>query len=187
MNIITSAFLSLLPKRYRVLFTSYDVPCEGAVVSGILQALLSFFVLFRDYHAFFDMRMAQLPTDLLVKVAEKGGDPAIAAFGPMFLIEYLFRVTTILFLFWTIEGVVRAIAAIGAKEILPDLLLCVVALLHAKVAAENHKRKLGSPLSDEVQFDPTRDRLQISSCRPKPWIQLTTISHEGQFYEMVSE
>ena len=94
---VASALLSLLPKRYRALFTPYAIPCEGAIVSGILQALLSFSILFRDYHAFVDLRMAQLPTDLLLKIAEKGGNPAIAAFGPMFIIEYLFRITTILF------------------------------------------------------------------------------------------
>jgi len=102
----------------------------GAIVSGILQAVLSFSILFRDYHAFVDMRMAELPTDLLLKIAEKGGDPAITAFGPMFIIEYLFGITTILFMFWTIEGIVPAIAAIGAKETLPDLLLFLVAFLH---------------------------------------------------------
>ena len=55
------------------------------------------------------------------------------------------------------------------------------------LAAENQEGKLGARISDEVQFDPARERLEISSCRPKPWTLLTTISHEGQFYEMVSE
>jgi hypothetical protein len=32
-----------------------------------------------------------------------------------------------------------------------------------------------------------RVSLQIKSCRPKQWNQLTTVSHDGQLYELVSE
>jgi hypothetical protein len=45
---------------------------------------------------------------------------------------------------------------------------------------------LGGRIRDEVQPG-AADSLQIASCRPKPWTQLTTISHEGIFYELVSE
>lgn len=187
MNIVAATFLSLLPKRYRAVFTQYEIPCAGAVISGLMQTLICLGLLFRGYYAFVDMRMAQLPTDLLIRIAEKGGDPAIAAFGPMFLTEYLFRVSTILLLFWVIEGVIRAIAAVGAKEILPDFLLFLVATLHTKIDAENHERSMGARVRDDVQLDPAGERLQIASCRPKQWTQLTTVSHEGQFYELVAE
>lgn len=187
MNIVTATFLSLLPKRYRAVFTQYEIPGAGAVISGLLQTLICLGLLFRGYYAFVDMCMAQMPTDLLIRVAEKGGEPAIAAFGPMFMTEYLFRVTTFLLLFWVIEGVIRTIAAIGAKETLPDLLLFLVAMLHTKIDAENHERSMGARIRDDVQLDPSGERLQISSCRPKQWTNLTTISHEDELYELVRE
>jgi hypothetical protein len=38
-----------------------------------------------------------------------------------------------------------------------------------------------------AEADAAAESLQIASCRPKPWTRLTTISHEGVFYELVSE
>jgi hypothetical protein len=76
---------------------------------------------------------------------------------------------------------------VGAKETLPDLLLFLLAKLHSRIDAENHERSLGARLRDEVQIDPAGISLEIKSCRPKQWNQLTTVSHDGQLYELVSE
>ena len=187
MNILAATFLSLLPKRYRALFTQYDVPSEGALVSGLLQFLGCLSLLFRGYFAYINARMAQLPTDQVLKASEKNGESAIALIGPLLVMEYLLRFTTILLIFMVIEGSVRAIAAVGAKETLPDLPLYLLAKLQTKIDAESHERSLGARLADEVQIDPTGESLQIKSCRPKQWTNLTTISHEGNFYELVRE
>jgi len=187
MNILSSALLSLLPKRYRALFTAYAIPCEGALVSGIFQSVVSLGLLFRGYYAYINARMAQLPTEALLKAGEKNGESAIMLVGPLLVLEYILHFTTIILLFMVIEGAVRAIAAVGARETLPDLPLFLLAKLHSRIDAESHERSLGARLRDEVQIDPAGVSLQIKSCRPKQWNQLTTVSHDGQFYELVSE
>jgi hypothetical protein len=187
MNILTSALLSLLPKPYRALFTPYAIPCEGALVSGIFQSVVSLGLLFRGYYAYINARMAQLPTEALLKAGEKNGESAIMLVGPLLVLEYILHFTTIVLLFMVIEGVVRAIAAVGARETLPDLPLFLLAKLHSRIDAESHERSLGARLRDEVQIDPAGVSLEIKSCRPKQWNQLTTVSHDGQLYELVSE
>jgi len=187
MNIFTSALLSLLPKRYRALFTSYAIPCEGALFSGIFQTFASLGLLFRGYYAYINARMAQLPTEALLKAGEKNGESAIMLVGPLLVLEYILHFTTILLLFMVIEGAVRVIAALGAKETLPDLPLFLLAKLHSRIEAESHKRSLGARLRDAVQIDPAGVWLQIKSCRRKQWNHFTTVSQDGQLYELVSE
>jgi len=187
MNLLASAFLSLLPKRYRALFTPYDVPSEGALISGLLQFLCCLGLIIRGYFAYATARMAELPADQLLKASEKNGESAIMLLGPIFVLEYLLHFTTLLLIFMVLEGVVRAIAAVASNETLPDLPLYLAARLHSKLDAASHERSLGARLADEVQIDPTGESLQIKSCRPKEWSKLTTISHEGSFYELVRE
>ena len=187
MNILTSALLSLLPKRNRAFFTSYAIPCEGALVSGIFQTFASLGLLFRGYYAYIKARMAQLPTEALLKAGEKNGESAIMLVGPLLVLEYILHFTTILLLFMVIEGAVRVIAAVGAKERLPDFPLFLLAKLHSRIEAESHKRSLGARLRDAVQIDPAGVSLQIKSCRRKQWNHFTTVSQEGQLYELVSE
>jgi len=187
MNILTSALLSLLPKRYRAEFTAYAIPCGGALVSGIFQSVISLGLLFRGYYAYINARMAQIPTEALLKAGEKNGESAIVLVGPLLVLEYILHFTTILLLFIVIEGAVRAIAAVGAKETLPDLPLFLLAKLHSRIEAESHERSLGARLRDEIHIDPAGISLEIKCCRPKQWNQLTTVSHDGQLYELVSE
>jgi len=187
MNILTSALLSLLPKRYRAEFTAYAIPCEGALVSGLFQSVISLGLLFRGYYAYINARMAQIPTEALLKAGEKNGESAIVLIGPLLVLEYILHFTTILLLFIVIEGAVRAIAAVGAKETLPDLPLFLLAKLHSRIEAESHERSLGARLRDEIHIDPPGISLEIKCCRPKQWNQLTTVSHDGQLYELVSE
>jgi hypothetical protein len=52
--------------------------------------------------------------------------------------------------------------------------------------ARSREVRLGKRIRDEVQVTPNGESLQIASCRPKSWTQLTTISYEGEFYELVT-
>lgn len=186
MNLVLSTLLSFLPRRYREIFTPHELPAAAGIWSGLIEALASLGLLFRGYYAYMNWRMANLPPEVFTKAGEKGGESAIMGLGSILMLEYLILPTTILLAFFMIEGFVRAIAATGADEVLPSLPLQLFALLHTKLDAQSHERQLGQRIRDEVQ--PTAaDSLQIASCRPKPWTQLTTISHEGIFYELVSE
>ena len=187
MNIFSAILLSFLPKRYREHFTHFAIPDGAVVISGFLQAFLSLGLLIADYHAFMTARLAAIPVEIAEKVAEKGGESAIMGFGGFFMMEYMLRATTILLLYFLLEGLVRVIAAIAASEAVPTLPLKLVEVADAHLSAKNHERKMGARIRDEVQLDANGQDLQIASCRPKPWTRLTAISHEGQFYELVLE
>lgn len=186
MNIFFSMLMSFLPKRYREIFTFHEIPSAGAVVSGLLEALFSLALLIKGYFVYTNERIASLPGTAMMKAGEKGGESAIMGMGTIFLLEYLIHVTTILLIFFMLEGAVRAIAAFGSEEVLPTLPLQAVAFVHSHLDARNHERSLGTRIRDDVQSS-SGESLQIASCRPKSWTQLTTISHEGVFYQLVAE
>jgi hypothetical protein len=56
-----------------------------------------------------------------------------------------------------------------------------------KLAPNNKESRMGARLRDEAVIDPTGQSLRIASCHPKEWNHLTTISHDGQLYELVTE
>jgi hypothetical protein len=187
MNTFSAVLLSFFPKRYRQFFTSFEVPTPACVIGGLLQTFVSFGLLIRDYHAFMNARLAALPLETMERVAEKGGEGAIMSFGGFFMMEYLLRLTPILLLYFLIEGSVRTIAAIATRETVPSLPLKLFEYADAQLSAKSHEKSMGARIRDEVVPDPKGQSLQIASCRPKPWTQLTAISHEGQFYELVAE
>ncbi|MFY9911340.1 MAG: hypothetical protein WCF22_00055 [Candidatus Sulfotelmatobacter sp.] len=185
MNILFSMLLSLLPQRYREMFTSHSIPSGGAVASGFLETLISVGLLIHGYFLYSDERMAALSVSVINKAGEKGGESAIMGMGTIFMLEYLVHLSTLVLIFFIFEGVVRAIAAIAGGDVLPSLPLQVLAFVHTKLQAQNHERSLGRRVCDEVYA--CGEHLQIASCRPKPWTQLTSICYEGVFYELIDE
>ena len=169
MNIVASTLLSFLPKRYRDYFTPFEVPPSGAILSGILQSLFSLFLLIHNYNAFVRERMASIPEAVLDKAGEKGGESAIMGLGSIFMLEYLIHITTILLVFFMLEGIVRIIAAVASSEVVPTLPLKLAAVAHSHFEIQQKERSMGE------------------RCRPKPWTQLTTISHGGALFELASE
>jgi hypothetical protein len=186
MDLFLSTLLSFLPKRYREMFTPDELPAAAGIWSGLLEALTSAGLLVRGYYAYMSWRMANLPAEVFTKAGEKGGESAIMGMGSIFMLEYLILPTTILLAFFMFEGFVRAIAATGADEVLPSVPLQILAFLHGHLSARNDERRLGTRIRDEVQ-PVAAGSLLIASCRPKPWTQLTTISHEGVLYELINE
>ena len=187
MNIFYSVLLAFLPRRYRQSFTHFEVPAAGAVIGGLLESFLALGLFIHRYFAFVNERMAQLPTELLLKAAEKKGESAIMSYGGFLLIEYLLHISTMLLIFFMLEGLVRVIAAIASRETVPTLPLKLSEYADAMLSAQQKERSMGSRLRDEVVIDPSGESLRIASCRPKQWNQLTTIAHEDQLYEHVSQ
>lgn len=187
MNILLSMLLSLLPKRYRETFTSHAIPSAGAVVSGLLETLISAGLVIHGYFVYTDERLAALSVTVMTKAGEKGGESAIMGMGTIFLMEYLIHISTLVLMFFVLEGAVRAIAAIGSGEVLPSFPLQAIAFVHTQLDSQSQERSLGERIRDEVAAADGGQGLQIASCRPKPWNQLTSISHEGVFYELAGE
>jgi len=187
MNIVAATFLSFLPRRYRDYVTAFEIPPSGAILCGILQSSLSLYLLIHNYYAFVRERMAAIPEVVLDKAGQRGGESAIMGLGSIFMLEYLIHITTIVLVFFMLEGLVRIAAAIVTGEIVPTLPLKVAAVLQSHFEAEQKERALGERVRDEVQLIEGSESVRIASCRPKPWSQLTTISHEGALFELASE
>jgi len=187
MNIFSAILLSFLPKRYRDAFTPFEVPSAGSILGGFLELLLAFGLLIHSYSTFMNERLAATSLLLMERAAEKGGESAVASLGGFALIDFIFRITTIIFAFFLLEGVIRVIAAIASRETVPSLPLKLLEYAQAHFSAQQKERSMGARIRDEVVLDPNGQSLRIASCRPKQWNQLTTISHDGQFYELVSE
>jgi hypothetical protein len=186
MNPFLATLLAFLPKRYRGNLTPYEIPVEGAVWGGTLEALFSLGLLIYRYFAFMNERMALVPETALEKAGHIGGESLIMALGPIFLLEYFLHLSTIVLTFFMLEGLVRLAASVISGEVLPSLPLYLTALLHTHLDAHHYEKSQGERIRDHVQLIPADGSLQISSCRPKSWNQLTTISHEGELYELVS-
>jgi hypothetical protein len=187
MNLLASLSLSFLPRRYRATFTPHEIPPAGAIVSGILETLFSLGLMIHGYIAYTTERTAAIPAAVIAGAGEKGGESAIMGLGAIILLEYLLRFTTILLLFFAFEGLVRAIAAVAAGEVLPSLPLQIAAIVHTQLDAKNTEKRLGERIADEVKSVPAEESLKIASCRPKTWTRLTTISYEGEFYELAAQ
>jgi hypothetical protein len=186
MNIFVATILAFLPKRYREWFVPYAVPASGAALGGTLETLTSVGLLIRGYQSFAAEKLATLPASVMLGGVEKSGESAVMGLGSILLLEYVLQLTTLVLLFLTIEGLVRALAAIGSGEALPSFPLQALAFLQGKLEAQGREARLGQRVRDEVQWTPDGEFLQIGSCRPKSWNQLTTISYEDDLYELAT-
>ena len=187
MNIVSAVFLSFLPKRYRDVFTPFEVPSVGSIIGGFLELFVCLGLLIRSYDAFMNERLAATSLLLMEQAAEKGGESAVASLGGFALIDFLFRITTIVLAFFILEGLVRVIAAVAGRETVPTLPLKILEYVQGQLSAQQKEHSMGARIRDEVTLDSSGQSLLVTSCRPKEWNQLTTISHEGQFYELVQE
>ena len=187
MNIFVAVFLAFLPKRFRQSLTHFEVPAAGSILGGLLESFAALGLLIRDYSAYMNARLAAIPSSLMENAAEKRGESAIMSLGGFVLIDYLFRFTTILLAYFMVEGAVRVVAAIASHETIPTLPLKLLEYVGRQLNAQQKELKMGARLRDEVLVDPAGQSLQIASCRPKQWNQLTTVSYDGQFFELTSE
>jgi hypothetical protein len=186
MGILRWMALSFLPKKYRQIFTVYDVPTEAALLSGIVEMLASVGLLVRGFYAYSNARLASIPLEIMMKAGEREGERAIMGLGNIVFLEYVFHVTTMVLLWFAMEGGVRAVAAI-LGEVLPSFPLSVMAFVHTRLSARGHEWRMGKRVRDVVRPLPDGQQLLIASCRPKTWNQSTTISHEDELYELSGE
>ena len=117
--------------------------------------------------------------------------------GAMFYIPFALRMgiaglvlnpyLPLAFLF--VEGIVRALAALGPGQILPIFPLQVVAWIHDSVDRKINDQELGPVVIDVVERGDGRAYdLCVLSCRAKPhWNSYMTIRYEGEFYQMFQQ
>ena len=187
MTFFVEIAISLLPARWQQKVWGCKARPAAAVLSGMLEFFLVLALLVRGYFVYTNQRLLATSATMLVKAAEQRGDVAVRAFGLVLLAEYFVRLTTIVLLFFAIEGAVRASAALVTQEIVPTLPLYGIERLEHWWTAWLGERRMGERIPDAVSWSYDGKLLRIASCRPKLWTSLTTISHEGTFLELASQ
>lgn len=187
LNFIAAILLSCFPATYREKLAGAKISSGAALVSGAVETAISAALLVHRYSVFMAVRLNAIPTTAMLRVEEQGGDTAVRAFGVVFLLEYLIHLTTLILLFFALEGFVRAITAWVSGEVLPSLPLFALSVLQGRLGEHRRERRLGARVPDEVKASADGESLEIASCRAKPWTRLTTISHDGGFYEVMDE
>jgi hypothetical protein len=187
MGILSAVLGSWLPRKYRKALIAGDVPPVAAILGGIIESTASVALLVRGYFAFMNQRLQAMPTTAMVKLEEQGGDTAVKGLGMVFSFEYFLHLTTMVLVFFAVEGFVRALAAAISGEIVPSLPLYALSAIEDGYKTRAQDRRLGKRVRDAVMLSEDGESLRIASCRPKQWTRSTTIAHAGVFYEIATE
>jgi hypothetical protein len=193
LHLALSVFLSLLPRRYRERFTTAESSDLrwGAMVGGLLQALVCLGLFILRYLSFFEYRIGDIGERTIARGAEHVLTAPAAQFGMGFTttVEYLVQPLTLVLIYFTVEGVVRLTAALVTEEIVGTLPLYIIAWGQERRGAARAERALGPRVPDIVEpmYSPDYD-LRIFTCRRKVgWDRMMTVSYDGQFYEVLDE
>jgi len=186
--------VTLIPGRYRRWWPATDDDMISAgLVSGILQLSISFGLFLASYLNFFQRRVTELymlaeeitagaPTGMSIPVSSQ-------ALGAATTAEFLLRPSTWLLLYFTAEGTIRLLAALGPHEVVGSLPLHLVGNVHDRFRARNDERRLGPIIPDRVQaVEGKRYDLLVGASRPKPaWNRHITIRYRDELYEVLKE
>jgi len=188
--IFLSIFASIIPQRYRgrVVYEQ-DVNVQlGALFSGILELLGSLGMLIFRYFYFFQHRndslSAQTAEDLVMK--GKASETFLMGSGIFALLEFMIQPLSLILVYFVAEGVIRTIAVVSSREVVPSLPLQSISWVHSAINHQKHQTWLGPLIEDKVtELNDGECVLQIESCRTKPWDMKTTIAYKDQHFEMV--
>lgn len=176
---------SFLPRYYRQRWIGPVSPDlgRGALFTGIIQLLLCFALLIIGYFRW----LADIGTLFAQNYIRSGGAPMSgemysAGVGVTAYVSYLLRPTTILLMYFAVEGAARLTAAVVTGETIPTLPLVLAALIQKRVARRRLENYWGALVPDVVDTAPQGYDLLIRSCRPKDWGSLVTLSYGGQLY-----
>ncbi len=191
LNLIISAFLSLLPRHWRGSWSwrfQVDV-VRGALISGLLEFAGCLAAYNTRYLLFFDRRIGEMTVQAMGKGAEEALESTYVQFGMGFTttLEYVIGPVSVLLMYFCIEGMVRFAAALISDEVVPTLPLQLLAYAQQRVSKAAAERALGPRVVDEVQPG-DGNTLRILSCRPKEgWNHLMTISYQDHLYEIARQ
>ncbi len=181
--------VSLLPEFWRKRWyptAGVDVS-RGAFISGLVEILICIPAFVVGYIFFLDANVKALGGEVMRQGAEEVlvSEHVQFGMGIMSLGTYVLRPTTLLLMFFALDGVLRAFAAAITGESLATAPLALAGFVHRVIEHRRAERSLGPRVVDEVQKNTGACDLYIMSCRQKPWTELTTVEYEGKLYELV--
>jgi hypothetical protein len=189
LTVLLSIVMSLFPARYRGrLFHASDFDVQrGALISSILEIVVPVGALWLRYPSWYAAYVGAIVQQVVDKGGDKGQQSAAAlGAGTFSIFTYLISPLSLFLMYFMWEGAVRLTAFVASKEVLPNLFLYLVGLLHHGFTAQQKERALGPRVSDLVKPGPTDNLLVIESCRPKTWDTLLTISYQDRMWELES-
>lgn len=187
LRFLLSIGLSAVPPRYRQrLLADYDEDVQrGALVSGIAEIVVALGVFIGRYLWLIQKR----PADIAEAAMRTGAEGALAtehaqfSIGILTLMEYVIQPMTLVVMYFIIEGVARAAAALVTREVVPSLPLQAIAWVHGAIEKKQAEKALGPVMVDEVRPGTDCD-LEIASCRRREWTPMLTISYQETLYEL---
>jgi hypothetical protein len=185
-SFFSAILAAFLPRRYRSQWLElHGLLPAGAITGGLMELSLSLAFLSLGYFNYFPGRAG----DLTHMLSTHGASGSFQAYGTrMFaMLEYLLRPTSLVLIYFALEGTIRLYAAVCTNEVLPTLPIFLIEWMHGRIERRRKEASLGPRLIDDVQTTAqTNSELRVASSRPKElWNELTTISYQGRFYEVV--
>lgn len=181
-NFFRGILYSALPKSYwRSWLPSSTADFErSAIVSGLLECTVGFFLLILGYWHFLIVRTHQLQS---VSGTNEGSQLYVMA---VLTIEFAFHPSALLALCLAGEGALRAWAAFFTDEVVPSIPLRLIAFLQDRRRATRREESLGPELVDLVERYPDEeDCLRIFSTRPKEgWRPSISVAVQGEFHQI---
>lgn len=181
--------VSLLPEFWRKRWyptAGVDVS-RGAFISGLLEIVICIPSFVVGYIFFLDANVKALGGEVIKRGAETVlvSENVQFGMGIMSLGTYVLRPTSLLLMFFALDGILRALAAAITGESLATAPLALAGFVHRRIESMQVERALGPRVVDEVQTNTGACDLYIMSCRQKPWTDLTTVEYQDKLYELV--
>ena len=178
-------FYVLLPKRWRRIdeHGTNTYLARAALISGVGEAVVALVVLAFWYMAFFNLFGARY----FGYVSTHGTTVATEIAGEAGLVGFVINPLTWVALYFGIEGVFRAIAALSTGEIVGSLPFCGAELLW-----RYSRRKPAAPelplVQDEITPGGSACDIQIASCRARDgWKYPFTLRYGGTYFQVIGE
>jgi hypothetical protein len=166
-SFFSAILAAFLPRRYRSQWLElHGLLPAGAITGGLMELSLSVAVLALGYFNYFPGRAG----DLTHMLSTHGTSGSFQAYGTrMFaMLEYLLRPTSLVLIYFALEGTIRLYAAVCTNEVLPTLPIFLIEWMHGRIERRRKEASLGPRLIDEVQTTAqTNSELRVASSRRK--------------------
>jgi len=192
-QLLLGMLLSLLPKRFRDrLPASAQTDLRlGAIVSGLGAFAFCLVTFIARYLDFFQYRVG----DLGQRAIDRGAEGILAhgyvqyGMGAATSVEYVLKPLSIALMYFGIEGMLRALAALTTHEITGTLPFYISAAVEDRLSQARAERALGPRVPDifEEVYSNEYDARIFTCRRRRHWNRMMTLSWNDKFYEVLGE